>query len=190
MTGSPATRSACTATPGAATTTSPGGGGADKLEGDGDSLLDHAAGGNDSLLGGGGNDVLIGDAESVTGHARCGADVLDGGPGDDLLYGDGNPTFSDFSHVARGADTFVITKGGGHDTIGDFQPGIDKVVLVGFTVAEVRTALGGQEAARVPLPAGAHHHADVGGTQLDLGYGDGVELAGVAHLDPSDVVIA
>jgi hypothetical protein len=91
--------------------------------------------------------------------------------------------------VARGADTFVITKGGGNDTIGDFQPGVDKVMFVGFTAAEIRAALGGQETGQGTLLAGTHHHADVGGTQLDLGHGDGVDLAGVTHLDAGDIII-
>jgi hypothetical protein len=62
-------------------------------------------------------------------------------------------------------------------------------MFVGFTAAEIRAALGGQDAVRVTLPTDAHHHADVGGTQLDLGHGEGVELAGLAHLDASDIVI-
>ena len=92
--------------------------------------------------------------------------------------------------MVRGADTFVIARGGGHDTIGDFQPGVDRVVFHGFTAAEVRAALGGQGTVLVPLSAGPHRPADGGGTQLDFGHGDGVELAGVSHLDASDIVIA
>jgi hypothetical protein len=83
----------------------------------------------------------------------------------------------------------VITKGGGQDTIGDFQPGVDKVLFKGFSAAEIRSALAGQGASLAPLSLD-HHHAQAG-TQLDLGLGhaDTLDLVGVAHLDPYDIVI-
>jgi Ca2+-binding RTX toxin-like protein len=68
--------------------------------------------GSDNLNGGGGDDWLDGNA---------GNDVLAGGLGIDHLVG------------GAGADQFVIAKGQGKDTIADFQVGVDKVVLQGFS---------------------------------------------------------
>ncbi len=58
------------------------------------------------LLGGAGNDTLWG---------RAGDDWLDGGAGDDWLWG------------GIGADTFVFA--GGHDVLGDFTDGIDRILV-------------------------------------------------------------
>jgi Ca2+-binding RTX toxin-like protein len=61
-------------------------------------------GGNDVLSSEGGNDVLNGGA---------GADVLDGGDGDDTLSGGSD------------GDTFAFSQG--HDTVSDYEVGIDKI---------------------------------------------------------------
>jgi serralysin len=93
----------------------------------------------DQLDGGNGNDVIIADASLVLG----GSDRIIGGTQNDLLMG------------GRGADTFVFRPGDGVDTIGvinvedvdyssttgysatitgaDFETGIDKIELDGFT---------------------------------------------------------
>ncbi|HEX9858990.1 MAG TPA: calcium-binding protein, partial [Paracoccaceae bacterium] len=69
-------------------------------------------GGNNQLQGGAGNDVLRGAA---------GMDLLFGGKGNDMLTGGG------------GADRFVFNTGDGHDTITDFQNGIDRIDLRGWS---------------------------------------------------------
>ncbi|MFT3736952.1 MAG: calcium-binding protein [Rhodocyclaceae bacterium] len=79
-----------------------GGYGDDDLSGD--DGADYLGGndGKDILLGGAGDDVLSGDEDN---------DTLDGGAGDDRLYG------------GDGADTYLFSRGGGHDTIGGGSPG-------------------------------------------------------------------
>lgn len=74
-----------------------GGGGGDRLQGED---------GDDRLVGGAGEDRLIGGA---------GRDTLAGGSGDDTLIG------------GREADTFVFSRGGGRDTVRDFQDGADRI---------------------------------------------------------------
>ncbi len=63
-------------------------------------------GGQSDLLGNGGNNKLFG---------LGGIDSLDGGKGTDRLTGGAN------------ADTFVFKTGNGHDTIMDFQNGLDRI---------------------------------------------------------------
>jgi VCBS repeat-containing protein len=64
--------------------------------------------GNDILFGGAGRDVLAGDN---------GTDVLVGGAGADILSG------------GNGSDVFVITADSGSDTLLDFRPGLDRIVV-------------------------------------------------------------
>ena len=74
----------------------------------------------DVLIGGGGKDVLVGNAGSDRLDGGDKSDTLVGGAGSDTLIGGGS------------ADTFVFdTRPGtaGVDTIRDFQPGIDHIVL-------------------------------------------------------------
>ena len=58
-----------------------------------------------------GDDVIDGGAGADSIDGGAGDDVIAGGPGDDHL--DGGP----------GDDLFVLSRGGGADTIGDFEPG-------------------------------------------------------------------
>ncbi|MCB5408458.1 calcium-binding protein [Pseudogemmobacter faecipullorum] len=80
-----------------------GGEGADRLNG---TALD------DLLTGGAGNDTLSGGE---------GSDVLTDGPGEDRLTGGG------------GADLFVLSADGMADVITDFQPGLDRLDLTGWS---------------------------------------------------------
>lgn len=107
--------------------------------GAGDDLVDGGAGndyvegndGNDTLLGRGGNDVLVGGA---------GDDFFAAGVGDDGIF------------MGSGADTFLVTPtfeaggvqyGNGHDTIFDFEVGIDTVLFEAgsMTLADVLAGL-------------------------------------------------
>ena len=87
--------------------------GADTLEGDA---------GRSLLRGGSGGDILRG---------NDGDDRLEGGFGDDTLIGGAG---ADDLEGGMGADTFVIIRGGGADTIRDFDPTQGDVLrLEGFT---------------------------------------------------------
>ncbi|UWQ23665.1 hypothetical protein K3553_11810 [Leisingera aquaemixtae] len=85
-----------------------GGSGRDLLKGHGghDELAGN--GGNDRLLGGGGNDRIAGGGGRDRIQGQKGADVLTGG---------------------AGRDTFVFNRGDGHDTIADFELGIDQIEI-------------------------------------------------------------
>ncbi|MEM7423087.1 MAG: Hint domain-containing protein [Pseudomonadota bacterium] len=94
--------------------------------GAGDDVLSNSAG-NDTLVGGAGNDTLnatLGDDHLYGGD---GNDSLDGGADDDRLYGGaGNDTLmggagNDTLTGGAGSDIFVLSSGGGDDTITDFD---------------------------------------------------------------------
>lgn len=96
-----------------------GGDGHDNMNGNGlnDTLWGDA--GHDVVKGGAGNDFLIGGG---------GRDTLIGGREDDILYGNngyGEPATS-------GADTFVFRGTFGHDSIYDFEIGIDEAIIARF----------------------------------------------------------
>ncbi len=107
--------------------------------------------GGTAAVNGAGNEL----ANKITGNAA--ANVIDGGKGDDWLVGNG------------GADTFVIHKGDGKDTIADFVAtgtGHDVVQLEGFGF----TGFDQVKAAMVQK---------TGAVQIDLGNGQVLNLAGV-----------
>ena len=89
-------------------TTYAGGNGDDTLSG-GD--------GADTLSGNNGNDILVGGAGIDRLDGGNGTDILVGGAGDDVLTG------------GNGPDTFVITVDAGRDTITDFRPNLDHIVV-------------------------------------------------------------
>lgn len=91
--------------------------GADQLTGgSGDDQL-HGGDGGDTLAGGAGDDWLVGGtgADQLTGGA--GRDVLEGQEGNDELTG------------GAGQDAFLVESDEGSDTILDFQPGSDFIML-------------------------------------------------------------
>lgn len=116
-------------------------------------------------IGNAGANQIIGNAAAEWLDGRGGSDVLEGRGGNDTLVG------------GDGADSFVLRRGDGTDRIEDFQPGIDRLVLIGF----------GTSAAALLAQAAAV--AD--GTWIDLGGGDGLLLAGLApaRLSAWDLVV-
>jgi Ca2+-binding RTX toxin-like protein len=86
-----------------------------------------AQGGNDRLDGGSGDDILYGDANLMNNSTEGGDDLLIGGTGNDQLWGDGGLDFS-FTGVL-GADRFLFAPHSGQDTIFDFQPDKDVIVI-------------------------------------------------------------
>ena len=91
--------------------------------------------GDDNMVGTGGEDRLAGGNGVDSLHGGSGHDWLDGGNGADLLYGGvGNDVLAggngaDLLSGGFGADLFVLGKGGGSDTIADFDTAFDRLVL-------------------------------------------------------------
>ncbi|MEW4459329.1 calcium-binding protein [Roseibium algicola] len=104
----------------------------------------HGRAGDDLLFGGLGNDALHGDDGLDTLEGDNGDDVLmggadddhlDGGSGEDTLNGG---TGNDFMVGGLDADRFHFSAGSGNDTIGDFELGVDGLVLEGgMTIASL-----------------------------------------------------
>ena len=84
--------------------------------------------GNDRLDGGTGNDYLSGGAGNDMLLGQSGADRLSGGSGADKLYGGFG---SDRLSGGSGSDAFIFKGHWGHDRIGDFRDGLDKIDLRG-----------------------------------------------------------
>lgn len=112
-----------------------GGDGRDFLSGGAGNDELYGGNGRDNLLGGKGHDVLSGGdgRDNLKGGSGDdilsggeGRDTLSGGQGDDILGGDGG---NDLLRGGQGEDTFVFADGGGHDTVLDFQSGIDHIAL-------------------------------------------------------------
>ncbi|MDE4145237.1 calcium-binding protein [Phaeobacter gallaeciensis] len=103
-----------------------GGRGSDKLSGQNGSDLLLGAAGFDTLVGGSGHDTLKGGGGRDQLKGNGGKDTLIGGnKNDDLSGGRGNDVLTG----GRGKDTFVFAKGGGNDTITDFQVGRDAIEI-------------------------------------------------------------
>jgi VCBS repeat-containing protein len=105
-----------------------GGNGNDVLSGLGGHDLLNGGNGADTLHGGSGNDILIGENGNDLLFGGDGRDVLAGGNGNDALNG------------GAGADIFQFGKGGGSDTVSDFEVGVDRLALEdGISVAGSQT---------------------------------------------------
>jgi len=74
-------------------------------------------------------DLLVGGAADDDLRGGDGADLIADGAGDDILRG------------GAGADIFVMAQDGGADIIADFQPGIDRIDLSGWTFLRNTTQL-------------------------------------------------
>ncbi len=101
--------------------------------------------------------VLAGTTAANTLIGGATDDRLDGGRGNDTLTG------------GAGADTFVFANQAGTDSVTDFQPGIDRIVIQGFSSAQITSQALAQ------------------GTQLSFGTTK-VMLNGVWWLGPTDIV--
>lgn len=137
-----------------------GGSGNDSLNGDSsagwgsgnDTLV--GGSGDDNLGGGEGDDILYGDGQDWT-LPEGGNDFLAGGTGDDTLYGGGgndelySGTGADFHHGGSGQDLFTYgwldgSRGAdGIDTIADFTPGEDQLLVALWQSNEANTAVEG-----------------------------------------------
>ncbi|HEU0099304.1 MAG TPA: cadherin domain-containing protein [Allosphingosinicella sp.] len=105
-----------------------GGNGNDSLAGTAGEDQLNGGNGNDVLSGLGGHDLLLGGNGSDSLYGGSGNDVLAGGNGNDLLSG------------GAGADTFRFGRGGGADTILDFDTNSDQLLLengIGIAGAKV-----------------------------------------------------
>lgn len=93
-----------------------------------------------------GGDGLQVDRVSLRPTTADGDDLLEGGAGDDLLFGQGG---NDTLNGGSGADTFVYSMqaDNGNDIIGDFEIGIDRILLVDALDASRTGSLGPAAAA-------------------------------------------
>ena len=123
-----------------------GGNGNDILRGGSDSDVLIGGGGNDSISGGSGNDLLRGDSGNDRLWGESGNDTLIGGGGNDSFNGNGG---NDVLIGGSGEDNFVFFNWGGQfsqgmgvDTILDFTPGVDDIVLNKNTFATLSSRNG------------------------------------------------
>lgn len=104
--------------------------------------------GIDTLTGGGGGDTLYGGADADKLYGEGGDDVLFGGDGNDLMVGgDGVDIFrgelgNDSMTGGAGADRFIVSVGGGADTITDFDITSDRIDLSAYGFYQVIAASG------------------------------------------------
>ncbi|MDY7007292.1 MAG: calcium-binding protein [Cyanobacteriota bacterium] len=108
-----------------------GGNGNDSLTGGSNPNTIIGLGGNDSLSGGNSHDLIRGDSGNDLVAGQGGHDTLIGGSGDDRIVGHGG---NDFLIGGSGRDDFFFNLGWsnsllGVDTIVDFIPGVDDIVL-------------------------------------------------------------
>ncbi|MCY7382552.1 MAG: hypothetical protein LH628_08250 [Microcoleus sp. CAN_BIN18] len=110
--------------------------GNDSISGDQGNDVLYGGKGDDVILGAFGDDVLFGDQGNDTLCGGDGSNTLLGGGGDDLLFGG---TGDDLLFGGIGNDTlvggtsingFVLAAGAGTDTLINFTPGLDLLVLV------------------------------------------------------------
>jgi serralysin len=108
--------------------------GRDQLVGEsGDDVL-FGGTGDDQIFGSDGADLLVGEDGADQLYGGAGADTLNGAAGDDVLVGEGG---ADRLTGGAGADVFVFrfasdSPASGHDTIEDFQRGLDTLDLRGL----------------------------------------------------------
>ena len=87
---------------------------------------------NDTIKGGNAKDTIKGGDGNDKIYGEKGNDSLIGGAGDDSLWGGAD---SDILIGGAGNDIFYYSSGDGNDTITDYSPGIDAVVILSPNVA-------------------------------------------------------
>ncbi|MBE9122033.1 calcium-binding protein [Tychonema sp. LEGE 07199] len=106
-----------------------GGAGNDLVSGDNGNDTVLGGSGNDTVFGGRGNDIVSGGDGNDSLYGGKDNDTVDGGAGNDFISGDRG---SDVLTGGAGSDTFYFAGFGGDfgvDTITDFTPAEDKIVL-------------------------------------------------------------
>ncbi len=94
--------------------------------------------GNDTLYGNSGYDVLVGGRGNDALYGNRGRDVLNGGEGNDIIDGGRG---HDMLTGGRGSDSFVFRAlDRGHDTITDFEDGVDQIDIAGLGFADLNFA--------------------------------------------------
>jgi Ca2+-binding RTX toxin-like protein len=143
-----------------------GGGGDDNI---------NAGNGNDVVYGGNGNDLVSGGAGNDKVVGGAGDDIIQAGPGDDVLSGDG------------GSDRFQFAGDFDHETVTDFEDGIDLLAFApgtfeanrstfAHTIAELSDLVAASNGA-VTATVNGHEDAVVidfnnGNVVTLIGYGD------------------
>jgi Ca2+-binding RTX toxin-like protein len=114
--------------------------GNDDMDGRGGNDRMRGGAGNDDMDGGNGRDTLWGDDGNDDIDGDGGNDRLYGGAGNDILVGGrGNDRLTGGS----GADRFEFRRGDGRDVITDFQNGVDRIELDGFSGSQLSAILNG-----------------------------------------------
>lgn len=101
-----------------------------------------AGGGHDRIIGSSGRNWLFGNDGDDTLRGGAGIDTLVGGFGDDELEGG---AAADVLTGDWGADRFLFSATSGSDRVTDFEDGIDRIQIAGFTFANVTIADSGAD---------------------------------------------
>lgn len=119
-----------------------GGLGADSIHGgDGTNFL-YGRAGDDTVIGDGDTDELFGGTGDDVLVASTGADFVLGGAGNDTLTANTDGTGAGDKAV----DSFIFEAAFGRDVVGDFEVGLDSIVLTGgIEAADVRTRVAGDD---------------------------------------------
>lgn len=162
----------------------------DFIDGNGGNDKIFAGSGNDVVLGGeghdrvyagSGDDLVRGDAGNDRLYGSWGNDDLDGGAGSDKVSGgSGNDTVTggegrDYLYGGWGKDIFVFEQGDGHDYVGDFRNGQDKIDLSDY-------GLNGIEDLNI--------HKGWWKSTIELGEGDSLAVRGLNwwNIDENDFI--
>jgi RTX calcium-binding nonapeptide repeat (4 copies) len=144
--------------------------------------------GSDTLAGQPGTDLQFGGPGDDELQGLDGDDAQSGGPGDDRLFaGLGNDVMAggegnDAMEGGLGADTFIFNADGGHDTIGDFERGVDTIHLHGFDAATFTDLL--QQASVFSS------RTMRGDPFVQIGFGNAsLTVVGISELTASDVTL-